>query len=194
MDNSSNIILGISGTIGAGKGTVVSYLVKTHGFVHLSARDFLLKEIRKEGLFPTRDVMRSVANTLRARHSPSYVIECLYAQAIDKGKRVIIESVRTVGEVEFLKSHGAYILAIDADRAMRYERIKQRGLSTDHVSFEEFSLQEDAELSNDDPNKQNILGVIKMSDFLIYNSNSYSEFITKIEEAYASLMLQKPKV
>ena len=39
------IIIGITGTLGAGKGTIVDYLVKQKGFVHYSvrARKIILK-------------------------------------------------------------------------------------------------------------------------------------------------------
>ena len=40
------IVIGITGTIGAGKGTIVEYLVEKKGFLHFSVREFLLKKIR----------------------------------------------------------------------------------------------------------------------------------------------------
>lgn len=41
------LIIGITGTIGAGKGTVSDYLVNKKGFKHFSVREFLIKEINK---------------------------------------------------------------------------------------------------------------------------------------------------
>ncbi len=41
------LIIGITGTLGAGKGTIVEYLEKEMGFDHLSVRDFITKEIEK---------------------------------------------------------------------------------------------------------------------------------------------------
>ena len=38
-------IIGITGTIGAGKGTIVDYLVKEKGYVHYSVREFLAEEV-----------------------------------------------------------------------------------------------------------------------------------------------------
>ncbi|MBR5146904.1 MAG: AAA family ATPase, partial [Bacteroidales bacterium] len=43
-------IIGITGTIGAGKGTIVDYLVKEKGYVHYSVREFLAEEVKKRGL------------------------------------------------------------------------------------------------------------------------------------------------
>ncbi len=186
MNIKQNNILGISGTIGAGKGTAVSYLIKEHQFAHFSARDFLLEEIHKKGLSPTRDVMRRVANTLREDHSPSYIIERLYDRAQKQGGNAIIESVRTIGEADFLQSRGVLILAIDADRHLRYKRIKKRGLSTDRVSFEQFSSQEDAEMYNTDVHQQNISGVMKMVDCLIHNDGVHNDFFAQLEEFYST--------
>ena len=64
-----------------------------------------------------------VANDLRAKQSPSYIVEQLYDQAKTSGKNTIIESIRAVGEAEVLKSKGNfYLFAIDADPKIRYER------------------------------------------------------------------------
>ena len=64
-----------------------------------------------------------VANDLRAKFSPSYIVEQLYDQAKTSGKNTIIESIRAVGEAEVLKSKGNfYLFAIDADSKIRYER------------------------------------------------------------------------
>ena len=70
-----------------------------------------------------RDSMVIVANDLRAKHSPSYIVEQLYQQAIDSNKNSIIESLRAVGEVEMLKGKENFtFFAIDADPKIRYER------------------------------------------------------------------------
>ena len=70
------IIIGITGTIGAGKGTVVDYFT-TKGFRHYSARQFIVREIERRRLPVDRDTMVSVANDLRTAHSPSYIITSL---------------------------------------------------------------------------------------------------------------------
>lgn len=176
------MILGITGTIGAGKGAVVDYLIKEKQFKHFSARDILLKEIKRRGISPDRDNMKKVANDLRASHSSSYIIELLFKEADISGGNVVIESVRTFGEVDFLKSHGAKILAVDADRSLRYRRITERGFSTDDVSFEDFCKQEDAELKNDDSSKQNLLGVMARADNLIKNNGTLDELHAKVDD------------
>ena len=122
------ITIGITGTLGAGKGTIVDYLIKNRGFVHYSVRSFITEEINRRGLPVNRDSMTMVGNDLRAQHSPSWIVEQLYEQAQASGKNCIIESVRTAGEVEALRGKpNFYLFAVDADTKVRYERAVLRG-------------------------------------------------------------------
>jgi dephospho-CoA kinase len=175
------MILGITGTNGAGKGTVVDYLVQKKGFTHHSVREFLLEEIRTRGLPEDRNSMREVANELRQKHHPAHIIEMLHTRAKESPEHVIIESVRTVGEAEFLKSVGAKLLAVDADRKIRYERVVVRGSVTDKVSFEEFCMQEDREMQSTEVWDMNIFAVMKMADFTLMNDGSLEELHDQID-------------
>jgi len=180
------MILGITGTIGAGKGTVVEYLVQK-GFEHHSVREFLLEEIRARGLPEHRGSMRDVANELRQKHHPAHVIETLHGRAQEGGKDSIVESVRTVGEAEFLKAAGASIIAIDADRQARYDRVVTRGSSTDQISFEQFVIEEDREMASSEHWDMNVFGVMKMADFTIENNGTEEELHAKIEAILAKV-------
>ncbi len=42
------IVIGITGMLGAGKGTVVEYLIRKHGYAHYSVREFLIEEVKKK--------------------------------------------------------------------------------------------------------------------------------------------------
>ena len=142
-------IIGITGTLGAGKGTIVDYLVNEKGFNHFSVRQYLIGEMEKRGLTNNRDNMVLTANNLRAHNSPSYIIEELYKQAKKKGGNAIIESIRTPGEIDFLKEQGYFLLlAIDADPKIRFKRIKGRQSSTDDIDFETFISDEKRELTS----------------------------------------------
>lgn len=180
------MIIGITGTIGAGKGTVVDYLIRERGFIHLSVRDVILGEIRRRGMeVEDRNAMRLVANELRAEHGPAHIIETLYERAVERGEPALIESVRAIGEAEFLKMKGAKILAVDADRRLRYERIVARGLSTDHVDFDTWVAQEERELASTEPWDMNVIGVMRMSDARIENNASLEELHAKADEVIA---------
>lgn len=181
------MIIGITGTIGAGKGEVVRYLVDAKGFAHFSVRDLLMEEIKKRRLPPTRDTMRLLANEIRKTRNPSYIIESLYARAKESGKSAVIESVRALAEADYLKEQGATILAVDADRRLRYDRIVSRGSSTDKVDFDTWVAQEERELSATDPWDMNVLGVMAKADDRIYNNGTLEELQARIEEMLTTL-------
>lgn len=177
----SVMIIGITGTLGAGKGTVVEYLTQK-GFTHYSVRDFLSAELQKRGVDKTRDTMLALANELRATNGPGYIAEQLVAQA-RSGGNAVIESIRSIGEAEYLKQNGALLWAVDASVELRYERITKRASETDHISFEKFKEDELAEFANTDPSKPNLKALIERADAVFTNSGTQEELFVKVEAA-----------
>lgn len=176
-------IIGITGTLGAGKGTIVDYLLDHYGYKHYSVRGYLTEEAKRRGLEINRDTFVVVANDLRANHSPSYIVDELYKQAEAAGGNAIIESVRTPGEVESLRKNEHFLLfAVDADPKIRYERIVNRNSETDHVSFETFLENEQREMSSTDPNHQNVGKCMQMADFVFQNNGNFDDLYRQVEE------------
>lgn len=184
------IIVGITWTLGAGKGTIVDYLVHKKGFQHFSVRAYLIQKIEERGLPINRDSMVIVGNDLRAKHTPAYIGEQLYKQAAASSQNTIIESIRTVGEVESLRNKGNfYLFAIDADTKIRYERILLRASESDHVSYQKFLDDEQKEMQNTDPNKQNVAQCIQLADYVFTNNGTIEELHTQIDAAITSLKI-----
>lgn len=176
------MIIGLTGTLGAGKGTVAEFL-KQKGFRHFSARDFIIKEVNERGLEVNRDNIVLVANQLREMNSPSYIVEKLYQEAKKENTDCIIESLRTVGEINSLKNKGEFkLIAIDANQGIRYMRIQNRNSETDKISFEKFKQDEEKEMFSTDPNKQNLSECIKLADYKIENNGSLDELHSRLEE------------
>lgn len=176
-------IIGITGTLGAGKGTIVDYLVKDKGFKHYSVRQYLIEIIEKRGLVVNRDSMTNVANELRATHTPWFIVAELYKQATLKDQNAVIESIRTPGEVEFLQQQGDFkLIAVDADPKTRFDRIKIRKSSTDDIDFETFQSNEKREMTTLDPNKQNLKKCIEMADIVITNDGNMADLLIQLEE------------
>lgn len=175
-------IIGITGTLGAGKGTVVDYL-QHKGFKHYSARSFFIDELKRRNIEANRDTITELANELRRTHGAGYVAEELYKKALADGADAVIESIRTPAEARVLASKGTFtLLAVDADPNIRYERISGRGSETDNVSFEKFLADEKREMQNDDETKQNIKAVMEKADAVITNNGSLEDLHAQVDK------------
>ncbi len=184
-------IIGITGTLGAGKGEVVDCLKKA-GFVHFSAREFLFEEMGRRGLERNRDNINFVGEDLRRTHSASYIMESLFARAEKEGKNCIIESVRAMGEVEFLKKQKNFtLLAVDADPALRYERVVKRKSELDRVTFEKFLADEKRESVSKNPAQMNLPDCIALADYTLMNNGTKEELGEKVEEVLREILKDK---
>ncbi|MEK9177127.1 MAG: AAA family ATPase [Patescibacteria group bacterium] len=180
------LVIGITGTLGSGKGTVVQHLTEK-GFSHYSARDLLYEEVMRRGMPRNRDSLTAVGESLRGMNGPSYVIDTLYARAEEAGKDAVIESVRAVGEAESLKSKGAILISVDADSKVRYERILWRASDTDRVSFDRFLLDEKRESEGREPGRMNIPASMALADFAIQNDGTVEELHRQVDRILATV-------
>lgn len=189
-------IFGITGTIGAGKGTIVEHLAKKHHYKHFSVRKFLIEILTERRVEPTRDAMTALANELRKEHGPIYIVGQMLESARLLGCDAIIESIRTKNEVDYLIDQGVIIMSVDAERSLRFSRILERGDVTDHVNFEKFCEQEDAEMYQKDPDKQNLSYCMSCvdKDFKLTNNGTLAELHSQIDQSLQKLDLRFGKL
>jgi len=186
------IIIGVTGTFGAGKGEIVNYLVNKKGFIHFSVSEQLIKEIKKRKLPVDRESMRTVANDIRSQKGSGFIADMLYKKAKKTKKNAIIESIRTPGEVNTLKEKGNfYLFAVDADPKTRYERVKKRESEKDNVTFKEFLEGEKKEMNNTDPAKQNLKKCIELADFKVENNGTFNNLYKQIDISLKNILTNK---
>lgn len=141
-------VIGITGTVGSGKGTVVKYLQGLYKIEHFSGRAMIAKCARDlYGVtIKNRDDLRINANRLRKEFGPNILVRTA-ADCAERQKNchiAVIEAIRCVGEVDYLEKRFKNLfslLAVDAAQEERYKRIISRGSITDNVTFEEFCRQ-----------------------------------------------------
>ncbi len=185
------LLIGVTGTLGSGKGTVVEFL-KEKGFAHYSMSGFIAEEVRRRNLPVSRDTLTVVGDDLRTKHSPSFIAQEVYKRAMERGENAIIEALHATAEAEILKTKkGFYLFAVDADPKIRYGRIKERKSEKDNISFEKFLEDEEREMNSPDPNRQNIESCMKLADYTFLNNGSKEDLRVQVEQALAEIGLPK---
>ena len=174
------MIIGLTGTNGAGKTTVANYL-KQKGFAYFSLSDAIRDELKKQNISETRESLINMGNKLRSEFGAGILAKKII-EKIDLSKDTIIDSIRNAEEVKELKKLKDFIFAaVDAPIGSRYKRLKERfGRQEEYKTLEQFRKQEQKEFSEDKTKQQ--LGIcIKMADKVILNDGTITELKKKID-------------
>tara|TARA_B100000315_G_C14337362_1_gene478011 strand:- start:17 stop:562 length:546 start_codon:yes stop_codon:yes gene_type:complete len=175
------MIIGVTGTLGAGKDTISDYLQK-RGYFHFSLSDAIRAECDKRGLPKDRDTLTKLANELRAEEGYDTLAKrALEAIKKSNAKNVVITSIRNPKEVQYLKNQDKFLLiAVDAPIELRYKRITERQREGDQINFEKFKKQEEREMAGG-AGKQNLRQIIQMANHVIINNKTFENFYEKIK-------------
>lgn len=178
------MVVGITGTNGAGKGVVVEYLVKEKGFTHYSNSGYISEELRRRGVELTRSNMRAVGNEFREKYGSGHLSEIALEKARQAGvTNMVNEAIRSTGEAHKIKEAGGVLLLVDADRRLRYDRIFARKTGKDSVDFDTFVEQEEREwYGAEGDHDMNIKKVMDMADYTLLNNGTLKELHAQIDE------------
>ncbi len=176
------MIIGLTGTYAAGKGTVTEYLIGK-GFQYYSLSDELRLLLREKGFMPTRDNLIKAGNSLRAKHGSGFLAELVIKRL--RGSlsitNSVVDSIRNLGEIAALRElKGFFLVAVDAPVDVRYERAKKRSTERDPKSFSEFLVQEKREMAGKSTEQQ-LAACLAAADFTILNDGDYKKLYKEIE-------------
>lgn len=172
------MIIGVTGTYGAGKDAVAEYLI-SKGFNHYSLSDELRAILRELNIEESREALIKIGNELREKHGPGHVAE----RVAKKLKRpAVVTSIRNPKEVDTLRENEGFVMVhIDADRKIRYGRTVLRARTGDTMTFEEFVEKEEKELSGG-ANEQNLAACFAKADHVIMNEAKIEDLHKEIEK------------
>ena len=74
-----------------------------------------------------------------------------------------------------------YLIAVDADPSIRFERITRRKSALDNVSFDKFLSDEAREMNSPDPTKGNIAECVRRADFVVKNEGSIEDLRSNVD-------------
>jgi dCMP deaminase len=168
------MIIGLTGKFAAGKGTVAEFLGRL-GFRYHSLSDVIREELKARGIPESRESLTEVGNELRRADGPAALALRIIGRLGD-GRSHIVDSIRNPAEVEVLRTvPGFFMIGVDADPSVRFERLRARGRQGDPTSFEEFAAFEARETSSTDPTNQRLQATWDMVDEIVLNDGSVEE-------------------
>ncbi|MFH1652818.1 MAG: deaminase [Pseudomonadota bacterium] len=186
------MIIGLTGKNCSGKGEVASFLTQA-GYEYFSLSDILREEIEKSGKKVTRDNLIETGNQLRSKLGSGALAE-IVLQKLSPEMHAVVDSIRNPFEVEALRRlKNFYLLSIESDPQVRFERMKVRSRESDPKTYDEFLKYEAKEASTDDPSTQQLDRTAKMADAVISNEFTRSDLHDKVREVVLTMALSKKR-
>ncbi len=174
-------LIGIAGTNGSGKDTVGQVLADNYKFLFISVTDILREELVRRGLPIERENLRQLSAEWRRQSGLGVLIDRAIAiyeqQPADRYLGLAIASLRNPGEVMRVHELHGKVLWLDADPAIRYQRVQahtsERGAmraTEDRKSYQQFLDEEKAEMQHSgDAATLSMADVKKEADIFITN-------------------------
>lgn len=183
------MIIGLTGTNGAGKTVTAEYL-KSKSFHFHSLSDEIRDELARRNVEATRANLIDVGNELRAEHGPAVLAERIKAK-LRPDWNYAIDSIRNPYEVRALRAARDFrLLKVDAPVDIRYERVRQRGGPRTPASFEEFVELERRETESDNPANQQLRATHELADVTVVNDGTIEELHTRLEQVVRQWLMQ----
>jgi len=139
------------------------------------------EELDKIGVEKTRQNIISMGDEIRSKEGVGGLAKRIIKK-IEQGKNYVIGSIRHPGEVEELRKTGRFFLvAIQADPKIRFERVKSRNREKDPRTFEEFMKVDRHDADSKNEFSLQTAKCMEMADFVVTNEAGVKEFEKQLE-------------
>ncbi len=179
------MIIGLTGTMGAGKSEVARYL-KSKGFEYFVYSDILREIAKTRNIQPTRENLQRLGSEIKRRTNDLGILSKKIIERMKKDKAVV-DGIRTVDEVkELRKRKDFYLIGINAPQRVRYMRIRKRNREGDPKTFGEFKKLDNME-NRGKTEGQEINKCLRMADYIIFNNKSIEDLKKEIDKILESI-------
>ena len=189
---SKKIIIGLTGPMAGGKGIVAEYL-KKKGFYYSSTSERVREECRRRGREITRDSLQNTADELRRKFGPEVLAKRTW-KMVEKYPLAVIDSIRGIAEVDFLKTKpNFYLIGVTASKKSRYQRLVSRNRESDPITWREFLAADKKDFkSGQGKFGRNITACLRKTDLLLHNNQKVKDLEKKVEEWLAETLEYNP--
>ncbi len=180
MQTNSKVILGFTGLMASGKGTVAAYYQKKYGATTYRFSTLLRDLLNRIHLEHNRDNLIKMSEAIRTTFGEDIMAKTIAGDAAaDTNNIIIVEGIRRMADIVYLSKLPNFVLVeIFADPHTRYHRITQRRENPDDANktFEQFM--EDHKRSTE----MSIPEVISHATEHIDNNDSMEELEKNLDE------------
>lgn len=186
MQGRFRLIVGIVGTLVSGKSEIAEYLVRKHGFLHLSLATMVHEECRRRGLRSTPDNLQNVGNSLRQTHDGKVLVDRLRPrmETLPGDSYLVVDGIKNPAEVDELRRWPNFVLiAVNADQETRLQRARQRSRPDFPDAETRFLELDSRDKGEGEPEwGQQVNACIEKADFVIENSGSLEDLYLQLED------------
>lgn len=180
------IVIGIAGTIGAGKGTITQYTVDKYGATQMRYSKILQDILERLSLDYDRKNNAILAEALRHTFGGAVLSRALLSDIEkDESELIVFEGIRKKDELDYLrKLDNFYFIYVDAEIETRYRRLIQRNEKVDDKvkTFDDFK--------NDHlrPADKDVPLLMEEADHIVNNNGSEEDAQKQVDTIMQQLM------
>lgn len=180
------MIIGLTGSMGCGKGEVVNILNKM-GFEYITLSMMVREEARKRGVPEERERLMEVGNSMRKQEGAGV----LARRAADKIRssghdKWVVDGIRNPAEIDELKKEkDFYVFGIYTDKNILVDRILSRNRDSDAKERSEILRKIEREWGKDEPEDGQQVGkCMQKVDFAITNEGTLEDLQKNFMDCY----------
>lgn len=178
------IIIGLSGEMGSGKGTVAHYLSDKYRFSKFRMSDMLRDILERLHLEESRENMSKTSSMIRDTFGQDIMSKNIVLDAQAGEKDVVVDGIRREEDIVHLrKLKNFFLVYIEVDERLRYNRLVARAENAGDATktFEEF--QKEQQLDAD----SRITSLKKNAYCMINNDGDMAKLYRRVEEVVRAI-------
>jgi deoxycytidylate deaminase/dephospho-CoA kinase len=184
MEHRTKAVIGLTGAFGSGCTTAAKHLRDTRGFTIVRLSDPIRDEWKERNgeKEPTRVELQRLGDELRASANSGVLVERALARLIKENEgrlpeRVVVDGIRNVGEVNFLRDQFGYrftLVAVLASADARWDRIGATNYTDNGLGRAEFIADDQRDKNEETSYGQQVELCLDKADIFVDNSISVS--------------------
>lgn len=184
-------VIGLTGTIGAGKDIVKEFLISRFNCYYVSLSSIIRTEAEEKKSNYNRKTLQDLGDGLRKRYG-NWILAKLAVEYLQSDKElIIVDGIRNVAEVEFLRKRFGkkfILIGVNAPQKLRFERVGKRRSTRDPKTWEEFVEMDKRDQGENEPEYgQQTKKCLDQADFVIVNDGTGEEMESKISKVIQNM-------